>query len=1007
MTTRKKLPAIESLKTSPYNNTALWDALAEDTRCLTLDHHGPSHHLYSSPKLVDVYCPSEQDRSITVTQQSSLTCDIQSTLLPSKKIDTKARSHSVSHKFGVFKTVPSQFEAAVTESIPTSIHNCRYIEQHAPSQNSKLPLSFGSRQMSNALVIPFKPLGHGDSQFTVQSWETSACTNKHTTITTVTTTQDIAFQSNTAEARKMLASEGHLDPSFTARENDSLGKNYFVTPIGQATYGGGGYVSPQLMAGKTVHPFHMPANSNHLKVHARDRSEEICKTLQVLDIDPVSDTRNIATVECLQSLNDKHTSSQKDKTLTQPSKYSQQAPTPAMQLDPCMSHSRQAPHREFHLQSDCQEYNHLPDGSFNSNPTPYHESLSSLFIPLVTNSAPFHTQSLPMMTTVIQTPSHHSSNTLPTPVQAFVATVTDPIAAYATTVSPAVAQPSTGPIVTSDLPHVENGYSTVKYALHSHDYAPTRNLLLVGFGIGIPLLELFQKLQVHGDIRHVLRPEMHPTITLVMYKSLKNAIRFFDVVLSNDILSLDNVQFVNAGQIAQLLAPSAHPEVWPMLLNQGRLHISGMATAWYDLPTLRSFFAAFGPVLYITEQPFHKNNPSFSCFVEFDNVDDAATAVRNLGCTNLHGSDIVAKFTRSFEEEKHLAKWCMPISTTVNSALYPSPLNLSSGFQVSNHTTAPQNSCFDYSETEIVGKTKNTVRFEHGQDVQILPQASKISEASKSTRYGSNQSVPSLDYDRTFSSPIRFSPTFDGTTMEFKIDSREGSPTFTKVHESHVKTNIPISTSETKTKSKGIMIFSSQKASNSEKTLDDLKELSCAILQRIPSECISSLFVQNIAIGKETRRTIMVKNIPNKFTQEMFIDLLNESHLGCFDFVYLRIDFKNKCNVGYAFVNFINADAVIRFADRFVGRMWGKFKSEKICGMGFATIQGKHALVEKFRNSSVMLEKDEFRPKIFYTDGPKCGKVAPFPGPTTTGFRPKVDVLFSRGGAWKQNKGSC
>eukprot|EP00842_Homolaphlyctis_polyrhiza_P007064 jgi/Hompol1/947/HPOL_003323-RA len=162
------------------------------------------------------------------------------------------------------------------------------------------------------------------------------------------------------------------------------------------------------------------------------------------------------------------------------------------------------------------------------------------------------------------------------------------------------------------------------------------------------------------------------------------------------------------------------------------------------------------------------------------------------------------------------------------------------------------------------------------------------------------------------------------------------------------------------------------------------------------AECMSDVSLVQIVDGTDQRRTLMIKNIPNKYTQAMFLELLNETVGGQYDFVYLRIDFKNRCNVGYAFVNFASAEAIVRFAERHVGRPWARFKSEKICGMAFAAIQGRRSLVDKFRNSSVMLEDEVYRPRIFYTSGPLRGQEEPFPGPSHTGFRPKIDVLYSR-----------
>lgn len=131
--------------------------------------------------------------------------------------------------------------------------------------------------------------------------------------------------------------------------------------------------------------------------------------------------------------------------------------------------------------------------------------------------------------------------------------------------------------------------------------------------------------------------------------------------------------------------------------------------------------------------------------------------------------------------------------------------------------------------------------------------------------------------------------------------------------------------------------------------------------------------------GLEKRTTCMIKNIPNKYNQQMIYDLVNETHRGCFDFLYLRMDFRNRCNVGYAFINFTHPDHILSFARRVNGKRWAHFNSDKICHLTFARIQGTAALIEKFRNSKVMFEAPAYRPKLFHTDGPFAGQEIPFP----------------------------
>ena len=43
---------------------------------------------------------------------------------------------------------------------------------------------------------------------------------------------------------------------------------------------------------------------------------------------------------------------------------------------------------------------------------------------------------------------------------------------------------------------------------------------------------------------------------------------------------------------------------------------------------------------------------------------------------------------------------------------------------------------------------------------------------------------------------------------------------------------------------------------------------------------------------KDKRTTFMIKNIPNKYTQKMLLQKINENHKDKYDFFYLPIDFK-------------------------------------------------------------------------------------------------------------------
>ncbi|KAL4578479.1 hypothetical protein LXL04_014602 [Taraxacum kok-saghyz] len=84
------------------------------------------------------------------------------------------------------------------------------------------------------------------------------------------------------------------------------------------------------------------------------------------------------------------------------------------------------------------------------------------------------------------------------------------------------------------------------------------------------------------------------------------------------------------------------------------------------------------------------------------------------------------------------------------------------------------------------------------------------------------------------------------------------------------------------------------------------------------------LDIEKIRSREDTRKTLMIKNIPNKYTSKMLLASIDEIHSGTYDFLYIPIDIKNKCNVGYAFINMLSPMHIIPFYQVFfsIVRKW-------------------------------------------------------------------------------------
>lgn len=145
----------------------------------------------------------------------------------------------------------------------------------------------------------------------------------------------------------------------------------------------------------------------------------------------------------------------------------------------------------------------------------------------------------------------------------------------------------------------------------------------------------------------------------------------------------------------------------------------------------------------------------------------------------------------------------------------------------------------------------------------------------------------------------------------------------------------------------------------------------------------------NILSGRDVRTTVMLRNIPNKFQSFELKRILDWVCKGRFDFSYLRVDFNNRCNVGYAFINFLDPVDIIAFFHALAYCKWNVYNSDKVAQICYATIQGLECLVERFRNSGVITQWAPFRAKTWYTsldyeclvDPTLVGALKTFPAP--------------------------
>jgi RNA recognition motif-containing protein len=156
----------------------------------------------------------------------------------------------------------------------------------------------------------------------------------------------------------------------------------------------------------------------------------------------------------------------------------------------------------------------------------------------------------------------------------------------------------------------------------------------------------------------------------------------------------------------------------------------------------------------------------------------------------------------------------------------------------------------------------------------------------------------------------------------------------------------------------------------------DFEQLTC--MGSVSEGTVASLETPTVAVVDESSfTTVMLRNIPNKYAADKLLEqfVLEGFSSHDMDFFYLPIDFRNKCNVGYAFINFLHHNRAIDFMNIFESYRLPATNSSKICTVCWARIQGSEANVSHYRDSPIQVE---YRPWLFNEGGVRV----PFPEPT-------------------------
>ncbi|CAK9316518.1 unnamed protein product [Citrullus colocynthis] len=535
------------------------------------------------------------------------------------------------------------------------------------------------------------------------------------------------------------------------------------------------------------------------------------------------------------------------------------------------------------------------------------------------------------------------------------------------------------------LPYCDGGVTYAQFPAAEPAYFPmrlpvssvaTRSLVLSSVPCDVSEMMVRRELEAFGEVRGVQMERVKEGIVIVHFYDIRHAERALREIRDQHMHHQCRLRtYFNSNSNGFLFSNSPLPRpsptpgliaghaVWAQFIvpagkNQGTIVVFNLDST-VSTSCLREIFEAFGPVKELRETPLKKQQR----FVEFFDVRDAGNALKEMNGKEINGKPVVIEFSRAgghgnkFFNANLTAPAICGSNNIYSRSLKcppPPPRNFSGGAA----SNVP--SRWYYSKPHSSRKLNPRKGNRSPRNPRKSLEAEDV-----------NGKMASLD--------------LEGGGVCTEIEERESCEVLRK-------------NSKTSHSSPVVAADQQQQLQPSRNKLRKCR----------PSRKFDTRFLinNNDSDCKDSRTTVMIKNIPNKYSQKLLLNMLDNHCIHCneqmsdghnqplssYDFVYLPIDFNNKCNVGYGFVNMTSPEATWRLYKAFHLQPWEVFNSRKICEVTYARVQGLETLKEHFKNSKFPCEMDHYLPVVF--SPPRDGRLLTEPLPIG-GQRQPVSIGFS------------